>query len=141
MLKFIVGFMLGCMVGCSGAHAEVASWYAPGLDHVGHRTASGEYFTGNEMTAAHKTLPFGTMVTLCHSGCVTVKINDRGPFVKGRDFDLSHAAAAAIGCLSLCNVSVGGGGEYRQANANPGFGFNPFWQQPTNPVARRHGRR
>jgi rare lipoprotein A len=137
MLKFIVGFLLGCMVGCSGAHAEVASWYAPGLDGVGHHTASGEYFTGNDMTAAHKTLPFGTMVTLCHQGCVTVKINDRGPFVRGRDYDLSHAAAAAIGCLSLCTVTVGGGGNFATGN----MGFNFFGLLPQNPVAPRHARR
>ena len=135
MLKFLIGFALGCMVGCSSAQAEVASWYAPGLDHVGTRTASGETFTGRDMTAAHKTLPFGTMVTLCHDGCVTVRINDRGPFVKGRDYDLSRAAAAAIGCLSLCTVTVGG----NYASADRGFNF--FGAQPRAPVARRHTRR
>lgn len=50
-------------------------------------------------TAAHKTLPFGTRLRVCYKGCVDVRINDRGPFISGRDLDLSYGAASAIGLL------------------------------------------
>jgi rare lipoprotein A len=89
------------------APASAASWYAPGDGSAGGRTASGERFTGNELTAAHRTLPFGTHVNVCRgSACVTVRINDRGPFVRGRDIDLSRAAARAIGCGGVCTVTM-----------------------------------
>jgi rare lipoprotein A len=64
------------------------------------RVASGGWFNPNAMTAAHKTLPFGTRVRVTHMGngkSVTVTINDRGPYVRGRIIDLSSAAAGAIG--------------------------------------------
>ena len=51
----------------------------------------------NAMTAAHRMLPFGTPVRVCRRGCVTVRINDRGPYKAGRCIDLSAGAAAAIG--------------------------------------------
>jgi|SRR5690242_9151468 rare lipoprotein A len=66
----------------------------------GQRVASGGWFNPNAMTAAHKTLPFGTRVRVTHSGSgrsVDVVINDRGPYVAGRIIDLSRAAASAIG--------------------------------------------
>ena len=66
----------------------------------GQRVASGGWFNPNAMTAAHKTLPFGTRVRVTHAGSgrsVDVVINDRGPFVAGRIIDLSRAAASAIG--------------------------------------------
>jgi rare lipoprotein A len=78
----------------------MASWY--GEPFHGRRTASGETFNMNELTAAHKTLPFGTRVRVRHATTgkeVTVRINDRGPFAKGRVIDLSRAAAAAIGLI------------------------------------------
>jgi rare lipoprotein A len=65
-------------------------------------TSSGEIFNTNDMTAAHKTLPFGTMVkvtNLDNGKWAIVKINDRGPFVEGRIIDLSRAAADQIGML------------------------------------------
>jgi rare lipoprotein A len=64
------------------------------------RVASGGWFNPNAMTAAHKTLPFGTRVRVTHAGngrSVIVRINDRGPYVKGRIIDLSKAAAGVIG--------------------------------------------
>jgi rare lipoprotein A len=76
----------------------LASWY--GGKFQGRRTANGEIFDTNEFTAAHKTLPFGTIVkvTSLESGESTVvRINDRGPFIAGRIIDLSRAAASAIG--------------------------------------------
>ncbi len=75
-----------------------ASWY--GGKFQGRLTASGEVFDTNQLTAAHKTLPFGTIVEVTHvaSGkTVQVRINDRGPFVEGRVIDLSRAAADALG--------------------------------------------
>lgn len=78
----------------------IASWYGPGFH--GARTASGERFNQDAMTAAHKTLPFGTRVrvTNLHNGrSVIVRINDRGPFTPGREIDLSRGAAAAIGLI------------------------------------------
>ncbi len=78
----------------------VASWY--GAQHHGRRTASGEVFDMNALTAAHKSLPFGTRVRVFNpaSGqAVVVRINDRGPFTPGRVIDLSRAAADRIGLI------------------------------------------
>jgi rare lipoprotein A len=75
-----------------------ASWYGPW--HHGRRTANGERFDQNAMTAAHPTLPLGTLVrvtNLENGRTVKVRINDRGPYVRGRVIDLSKAAAAALG--------------------------------------------
>ncbi|SHK25875.1 protein of unknown function [Anaerobranca californiensis DSM 14826] len=76
----------------------VASWY--GDKFHGRRTANGEIYDKNKLTAAHRTLPFGTLVevTFLRTGkSVVVRINDRGPFVDGRVIDLSEAAAREIG--------------------------------------------
>jgi peptidoglycan lytic transglycosylase len=75
-----------------------ASWYGPHYD--GRLTASGEVFDMNQLTAAHRELPFGTrlQITCPENGrSVLVRINDRGPFVAGRDLDLSRAAARKLG--------------------------------------------
>lgn len=79
---------------------KIASWYGPGFD--GLRTASGEVYDMNAMTCAHKSLPFGTRlrITNVDNGLsVEVVVNDRGPFVDGRDIDLSRAAADALGLI------------------------------------------
>ena len=82
-----------------------ASWYGPGFH--GNHTASGEIFNQNDMTAAHKTLPFGTIVKVTYKGnSIKVRINDRGPFIKGRTIDLSKAAAKKIGCDGVCLVDM-----------------------------------
>ncbi|MEA5447117.1 septal ring lytic transglycosylase RlpA family protein [Leptolyngbya sp. CCNP1308] len=76
----------------------MASWYGPGFH--GRRSASGEVFNQNDLTAAHRTLPFGTRVrvtNLSTGQSVVVRINDRGPFGHGRVIDLSAAAAGNIG--------------------------------------------
>lgn len=73
------------------AGAMLASFYWQGT-----MTASGERFDPSGMTAAHKTLPFGTRLKVCYRGCVVVRINDRGPFNR-LDIDLSRGAARAIG--------------------------------------------
>ncbi len=83
----------------------IASWYGPRFH--GKRTASGERFNTNELTAAHKTLPFGTRVrvkSLTNGKEVVVRINDRGPFIKGRIIDLSQAAAQALGLTGVKQV-------------------------------------
>jgi rare lipoprotein A (peptidoglycan hydrolase) len=73
-----------------------ATWYGPGFH--GRRTANGEVYDQNAMTAAHRTLPFGTRVRVCtRRRCVTVRINDRGPFGYGNVIDLSRAAARRLG--------------------------------------------
>jgi rare lipoprotein A len=67
----------------------------------GSKTASGQRFNQNAMTAAHKTLPFGTKLRVTHGGqSVVVTINDRGPFIKGRVLDLSTGRCRAIGLTS-----------------------------------------
>jgi rare lipoprotein A len=78
----------------------LASWY--GARHHGKRTASGEIFDQNKLTAAHRTLPWGSIVkvtNLDNGKSVEVRINDRGPFKKGRIIDLSRAAARALEML------------------------------------------
>lgn len=71
----------------------------------GKKTANGERFNPLGMTAAHKTLPFGTMLRVTYQGrSVVVRVSDRGPFIKGRDLDLSLGAARAIG---LTGAGVG----------------------------------
>ncbi|MBN1632590.1 MAG: septal ring lytic transglycosylase RlpA family protein [Ignavibacteria bacterium] len=84
-----------------------ASWYGPGFH--GRRTASGEIFNTNELTAAHKTLPFFTFVkvtNLSNDKQVIVKINDRGPYIGGRIIDLSKAAKEEIGMGGLAQVRI-----------------------------------
>lgn len=85
----------------------VASYY--GKRFAGRRTASGETFNPQQLTAAHKTLPFGTkvLVTNPRSGkSVTVRINDRGPYAHGRSIDLSRAAAEQIGLVARGHGTV-----------------------------------
>jgi rare lipoprotein A len=77
------------------ASSGVASYYSSGS-----RTASGEQFNPNELTAAHRTLPFGTKLRVTNVATgqsVTVRVNDRGPYVPGRVVDVSHSAAESLG--------------------------------------------
>lgn len=79
-----------------------ASWYGPGFH--GKRTANGERYDMNALTAAHKSLPFGTMVrvkSLVNGREVLVRITDRGPFIPNRIIDLSRAAAVQLDMLNL----------------------------------------
>ena len=85
----------------------VTTWYGPGFN--GRRTASGEVFDMDGMTAAHKTFPFGTRLKVTNpknGKSVVVVVNDRGPFVAGRDLDLSKGAAFAIEAYKMCEVDV-----------------------------------
>ena len=88
------------------ARAEMASIYGGRDGLCGRPTASGERLNCAGMTAAHRTLAFGTRVRVCHSGCVMVRINDRGPWVRGRHIDLSPAAARAIGLSQTGRVTM-----------------------------------
>lgn len=108
--------LLGALVllgGCStfggggGSETGKASYY--GQAHHGKRTASGERFDQHALTAAHRTLPFGTRVrvtNLNNERSVVVRINDRGPFVRGRIIDLSRAAAERLDMLRAGVVPV-----------------------------------
>ena len=87
----------------------MASWYGPGFH--GRATSSGEIFDQHAMTAAHRTLPLGTRVKVTNldNGRVTqVRINDRGPFVRNREIDLSYAAARELEMLGpgMCHVKL-----------------------------------
>jgi len=84
-----------------------ASFYGRGLQ--GRRTASGERFDRKALTAAHPTLPFGTLVqveNLLTGRSVVVRINDRGPYARGRIIDLSEAAGGAIGLRGVAPVRI-----------------------------------
>lgn len=85
----------------------MASWYGPGFH--GRKTASGERFNSGALTAAHRTLPFGTKVRVMNKTngrSVVVRINDRGPYAHGRIIDLSHGAARAIGVSGVTRVAL-----------------------------------
>ena len=84
----------------------LASWYGPGFH--GRTTANGERYDMHGLTAAHKTLPFGTQLRVCYQGCVDVRINDRGPYIGARELDLSKGAAQAVGLIDsgVANVEV-----------------------------------
>ena len=87
--------------GGSSYQSGKASWYG-GRFH-GRKTASGETYNMNSLTAAHRSLPFGTRVRVTNTrtgSSVVVRINDRGPFIAGRIIDLSRAAASQIGLTS-----------------------------------------
>jgi rare lipoprotein A len=87
--------------GRNGAVPALASWY--GLDHQGLLTASGERFDRNKLTAAHPSLPMGTVLRITNPANgrqVLVRINDRGPFLRGRMLDLSETAARRLGMLA-----------------------------------------
>jgi rare lipoprotein A len=96
----------------ASAHADsrktssygLASFYGEGL-----RTASGEMFNPNELTAAHPTLPFGTrlrVTNVTNGRSVVVRVNDRGPFVPGRVVDVSHSAAETLGMIGSGTAKV-----------------------------------
>ncbi|WP_435417270.1 septal ring lytic transglycosylase RlpA family protein [Parerythrobacter aurantius] len=85
----------------------IASYYAAKFH--GRRTASGERFDNGAMTAAHRSLPFGTLVRVTNprtGASVIVRINDRGPFTKGRTIDLSRAAAEQVGIVAAGHGTV-----------------------------------
>jgi rare lipoprotein A len=99
MRALLLAAILLSTVGCAHrpVHRGQASWYGPGF--AGNPTASGERFRPWKRTAAHKSLPFGTVVKVTRTDTgrkVRVVINDRGPYVDGRIIDLSRRAARRI---------------------------------------------
>jgi rare lipoprotein A len=109
----VAAIVLGSACGAiSGAEAKSiqsggASWYGPGFQ--GKRTANGERFNTHALTAAHRSLPFGSRVQVTNERTgrsVVVRINDRGPFVGGRVIDLSKAAAQAVGISGVGKVKL-----------------------------------
>jgi rare lipoprotein A len=105
---FIVG--VAVLFSFFGPYHEtgIASWYGPGFD--GNRTANGEVYDMNGISAAHKTLPFGTVVRVIDletGRSIVVRINDRGPFIEGRIIDLSKGAAEKLGMVERGIIQVG----------------------------------
>ena len=83
----------------------LASWY--GNEFHGRLTANGERFNQYDFTAAHRTLPFGTRLIVTHkNNSIVVRINDRGPFIKSREIDLSKAAAMRLGLKGVGKVTL-----------------------------------
>jgi rare lipoprotein A len=96
--------MLGAMTVPAAAQCGKASWYA-----LNSRTASGEPMNPSAMTAAHRSLPFGTKVRVTNKRngkTVVVRINDRGPFIRGRILDLSKGAAHQLGFVGAGHAPV-----------------------------------
>jgi len=91
--------------GAEPVRTGMASWYGAEC----RKTASGESYDPNSMTAAHRTLPFGTMVNVQNlktGCCATVRINNRGPFRKGRIIDVSRAAARQLEMIQSGTAKV-----------------------------------
>jgi rare lipoprotein A len=111
----------GCATGGGGRQDGLASYYADSFH--GRKTASGEMFDRGALTAAHRTLPFGTRVRVTNQDnrkSVVVRITDRGPFVKGRVIDLSPAAARQIDMIRAgivpVELEVLSGGEFSRGD-------------------------
>ena len=101
----VCGAAMICGLSPAMAQSGIASVYA----YSGEKTASGQRANPGGLTAAHRTLPFGTKVKVTNKRngrSVTVRINDRGPFVRGRIIDLTPAAARALGFSGLAPVEV-----------------------------------
>ena len=102
---------LGILAGLAGAVSpgRAESGIAAVYSYRGGHTASGERARPAELTAAHRTLPFGSLVRVTNRGnghTVVVRINDRGPFTRGRVIDLTPAAAGKLGFSGLARVSL-----------------------------------
>ena len=106
----VVFVILGLLLLASPANADQqvrATWY--GNELRGHRTASGEAFNPDGLTAAHRSLPLGTCLVVGNTKTgksVAVRVNDRGPFTVGLTLDLSSGAARAIGMRSTESVTI-----------------------------------
>ena len=112
-MKYLLSTAISLLMTSTPALADStrlnARWYGPGFH--GRFTANGEVFDMHGYTAAHKSLPFGTRLLVCNQvarKCVEVVVNDRGPFIAGRDIDLSFGAAQAIDLVEagVANVQV-----------------------------------
>ena len=116
LILLLATLLAGTMAACGGApkptyfpgypigfvERGVASWYGPGFH--GNKTANGERYDMHQLTAAHRTLPLGSIAvvrSLSTDRQVTIRINDRGPFARGRVLDLSFAGAQALGMTGV----------------------------------------
>src|SRR5579863_2267712 len=117
-----------------GIRTEVASWYGPGF--AGHPTSTGESYNPEALTAASKTLPLGSHVRVTNPDngrSVVVRINDRGPYVRGRSLDLSHGAARQIG---LTGKGVGRVQVTPTATSTPSVGAVDYASSAVTPMPR-----
>ena len=114
-MAVLLAFLAAAMAMAEAASANptdsivtgIASWY--GEPHHGRRTASGDIFDQDALTAAHPSLPFGTLVRVTNmenGRTVDVRVNDRGPTVRGRILDLSRAAAKKLGAIGAGLVKI-----------------------------------
>jgi len=104
----MIGAILLLQVAGPYYEVGIASWYGPGFQ--GNRTSNGEVYDMYGISAAHKTLPFGTIVKVVEldtGRSVVVRINDRGPFIEGRIIDLSKGAAEKLGIVDKGITHVG----------------------------------
>lgn len=136
----LVLLFVGALVAFDNERAEattgLASWYGPGFE--GSLTASGEVFDPYGYTAAHRTLPLGTQLTVSYAGrSVQVTVNDRGPYSGGRDLDLSQGAAEYLGLTAAgvdwVDYTVTGSGGYAGDSAgysNDSGGQSYYSSQP-----------
>jgi rare lipoprotein A len=102
-VPILISTLLCSSLQIANAESGIASVYS------GEKTANGEYAHASRLTAAHKTLPFGTMVEVTNKQNgrrVVVRINDRGPYIAGRIIDLTPAGAKAIGADGLAPVTI-----------------------------------
>ncbi len=107
MRSLLAVAILCALAGVTRSETCIASHYGIGDGYGGRRTASGERMNPGAMTAAHRSAAFGTRLRVAHGGkSVVVRVNDRGPFVRGRCIDLSYGAARSIGCGGTCRVIV-----------------------------------
>jgi len=104
----LLGLILLYQVAGPYYEVGIASWYGPGFD--GNLTSNGEVYDMNGISAAHKALPFGTIVRVVEFSTgksIIVRINDRGPFIEGRIIDLSKGAARKLGIIDKGITKVG----------------------------------
>jgi rare lipoprotein A len=92
----------GSVTETAKAYTSQASWYGPGL--YGNSLACGGTLSTSTWGVAHKSLPCGTRLTICYQRCVRVSVVDRGPYVDGREFDLTYPVRQAIGMPGVGTV-------------------------------------
>ncbi len=102
ILGTLFGLLTGWLIGQASAESGIASHY-----HEGKWTANGERFRPDGMTCAHRRYPFGSILRVTLRGrAVECRVNDRGPFIKGRIVDLSRGSARALGLAGIARVTV-----------------------------------
>jgi rare lipoprotein A len=106
MVKRFIGAAMCLVLTGAAVQAATATYYGGRDGYSGKRTASGERYNPNGMTAASRTFPLGTVVNVCGVSCVTVRINDRGGPRGGIDLSMA-AARVACGGLRSCHVQIG----------------------------------